>query len=116
MSYDRPIIPVCLGFIVFTLIAYILLSSIPKNVTREITPINGPIPEVYEVKTNTTYYYSIWVMPNGEKTVYICHREGIWQFATFGMTQAVHPDGTPVTPEELGIVVSQDTDKENQSP
>ena len=85
----------------------------PKSTTQEIAPINNPVPEVYEVETNTSYYYSVWIMPNGEKTVYICYRS---YASIFGMAQAVHPDGTPVTPEELGIVVPQDTDKENQSP
>lgn len=89
------------------------IASAPKSTTQEIAPINNPIPEVYEVKTNTEYYYSVWIMPNGEKTVYICYRSN---GPIFGMAQAVHPDGTPVTPEELGIVVPQDMDGENQSP
>lgn len=94
------------------------IAPAPKSTTQEIAPINNPIPEVYEVKTDTTYYYAVWIMPNGEKTVYICHQGGVntGAGAVFEMAQAVHPDGTPVTPEELGIVVSQDTDKENQSP
>lgn len=84
----------------------------PKSTTQEIAPINNPVPEVYEVETNTSYYYSVWIMPNGEKTVYICYQSN---GSIFGMAQAVHPDGTPVTPEELGIVVPQDMDEENQS-
>ena len=102
------IILIVLGYIVF-----IFSSLIPKSATQEIAPINNPTPEVYEVETDTTYYYSVWIMPNGKKTVYICYQGN---GPTFGMAQAVHPDGTPVTPEELGIVVPQDMDKENQSP
>ena len=113
------IILIVLGYIVFIFSSLIPKSATqeiapaPKSTMQEITPIDNPIPEVYEVKTDTTYYYAVWIMPNGEKTVYICYQGN---GPTFGMAQAVHPDGTPVTPEELGIVVPQDMDKENQSP
>ena len=96
--------------LIFIIVVFAIGTSIPEDVAKEITPTDGPVPVVYEVKTDTTYYYSVWVLPNGERTVFLCHQNGTGQSSTFGMARAVHPDGTPVTPEELGIVIPGDAD------
>ena len=96
--------------VIFIIVVFAIGTSIPEDVAKEITPTDGPVPVVYEVKTDTTYYYSVWVLPNGERTVFLCHQNGTGQSSTFGMARAVHPDGTPVTPEELGIVIPADAD------
>lgn len=109
MSKYKPFIPWILVFIVIFILFWLCT---PKDVAQKITKVNGPVPEIYEVNPGTmTYYYSVWVMPNGEKTVYICHEGGTVGDEVFGMALAVHPDGTPVTPEELGIDIPENMDE-----
>ena len=100
-----------LAFIVIC-IGIKISTPTPKDDTKEIVLMNDSVPEVHEFKTDTsypaTYFYSVMVLPNGEKTVYLCRQGGgSGQYATFGMAQAVHPDGTPVTPDELGITIPE---------
>lgn len=49
------------------------------------------------------YRYAVWTRPDGIKEVFLCYRHGAERTSVFGMAQATNPDGTPATPEDLGI-------------
>lgn len=70
-------------------------------------PDNGMLPDVHDVETtypgHSGYRYIVWKRPDKTETVFLCYEHGTGKTHVFGMAQAVNSDGSPTTPEDVGV-------------